>query len=72
MDTVVLYFVVSYSDGINQQLGGCMRDFRNKPFPVRTKIEYYNRVLTVSCAVYNSHIVEKWWSSGRFSNPNLK
>lgn len=35
------------NDGINQQLGGCMRDFRNKPFPVRTKIEYYNKVLTV-------------------------
>ena len=39
--------MISYSDGINQQLGGCMRDFRNKPFPVRTKIEYYNKVLTV-------------------------
>lgn len=29
------------SDGSNQQLGGCLRDFRNKPFPVRAKIEYY-------------------------------
>lgn len=35
------------SDGINQQLQGCLRDFRNKPFPVRTKIEYYKNVLTV-------------------------
>ncbi|KAL4216730.1 Protein ERGIC-53 [Mactra antiquata] len=35
------------NDGINQQLGGCMRDFRNKPFPVRAKVEYYNKVLTV-------------------------
>nr|XP_037278586.1 protein ERGIC-53-like [Rhipicephalus microplus] len=35
------------SDGINQQLGGCQRDFRNKPFPVRAKIEYYQNVLTV-------------------------
>ncbi|XP_060600657.1 protein ERGIC-53-like isoform X2 [Ruditapes philippinarum] len=35
------------NDGINQQLGGCMRDFRNKPFPIRAKIEYYNKVLTV-------------------------
>jgi lectin, mannose-binding 1 len=34
-------------DGINQQLGGCLRDFRNKPFPVRIKLEYYNKVLTV-------------------------
>ncbi|KAH6929873.1 hypothetical protein HPB50_006436 [Hyalomma asiaticum] len=35
------------SDGVNQQLGGCQRDFRNKPFPVRAKIEYYQNVLTV-------------------------
>lgn len=35
-------------DGITQQLGGCLRDFRNKPFPVRMKIEYYKRTLTIS------------------------
>ncbi|CAG2176588.1 unnamed protein product [Oppiella nova] len=35
------------SDGINQQLAGCLRDFRNKPFPVRAKIEYYRNVLSV-------------------------
>ncbi|XP_052813615.1 protein ERGIC-53-like isoform X2 [Mya arenaria] len=35
------------NDGINQQMGGCMRDFRNKPFPIRAKIEYYQKVLTV-------------------------
>lgn len=35
------------SDGINQQIQGCLRDFRNKPFPVRAKIEYYHNVLTV-------------------------
>ncbi|XP_054153415.1 protein ERGIC-53-like [Oppia nitens] len=35
------------SDGINQQLAGCLRDFRNKPFPVRAKIEYYKNVLAV-------------------------
>lgn len=35
------------SDGLNQQIHGCLRDFRNKPFPVRTKIEYYRNVLTV-------------------------
>ena len=37
----------SHSDGSSQNLGGCLRDFRNKPFPVRVKIEYYNRVLSV-------------------------
>lgn len=41
------YFFV-FSDGLSQQLGGCLRDFRNKPFPVRAKIEYYKNVLTVS------------------------
>jgi len=35
------------NDGINQALAGCLRDFRNKPFPTRAKIEYYNNVLTV-------------------------
>ncbi|XP_076049158.1 lectin, mannose binding protein ergic53 isoform X2 [Oratosquilla oratoria] len=34
-------------DGVSQQLGGCLRDFRNKPFPVRAKIEYYKNILTV-------------------------
>ncbi|ROT63057.1 protein ERGIC-53 isoform X1 [Penaeus vannamei] len=34
-------------DGLSQQLGGCLRDFRNKPFPVRAKIEYYKNVLTL-------------------------
>jgi mannose-binding lectin 1 len=35
------------NDGHNQALAGCLRDFRNKPFPTRAKIEYYNNVLTV-------------------------
>ncbi|KAI1288452.1 Protein ERGIC-53 [Halotydeus destructor] len=35
------------TDGSNQQLAGCLRDFRNKPFPVRARIEYYRNVLTV-------------------------
>ena len=35
------------TDGTNQQIGGCLRDFRNRPFPVRAKIEYYQNVLTV-------------------------
>ncbi|UYV62867.1 LMAN1 [Cordylochernes scorpioides] len=35
------------SDGMHQQLAGCQRDFRNKPFPVRAKIEYYKNVLTI-------------------------
>ncbi|XP_013405149.1 protein ERGIC-53-like isoform X2 [Lingula anatina] len=36
------------SDGQHQQLGGCLRDFRNKPFPVKAKIEYYKNALTLS------------------------
>jgi len=35
------------NDGVTQQLAGCLRDFRNKPFPVRAKIEYYKNTLTV-------------------------
>jgi len=35
------------NDGSTQQLAGCLRDFRNKPFPVKAKIEYYKNVLTI-------------------------
>ncbi|KAJ9593985.1 hypothetical protein L9F63_014626, partial [Diploptera punctata] len=34
-------------DGTTQLLAGCLRDFRNKPFPTRAKIEYYQNTLTV-------------------------
>jgi len=34
-------------DGSTQQLAGCLRDFRNKPFPVRAKIEFFKNTLTV-------------------------
>ncbi|XP_043281127.1 protein ERGIC-53 [Venturia canescens] len=35
------------NDGTTQLLAGCLRDFRNKPFPTRAKIEYYQNTLTV-------------------------
>ncbi|XP_065352759.1 protein ERGIC-53 [Cloeon dipterum] len=35
------------NDGSTQLLAGCLRDFRNKPFPTKAKIEYYQHVLTV-------------------------
>ncbi|KPI96370.1 PREDICTED: protein ERGIC-53 [Papilio xuthus] len=35
------------SDGSTQLLSGCLRDFRNKPFPTRARIEYYLNTLTV-------------------------
>ncbi|CAG9794289.1 unnamed protein product [Diatraea saccharalis] len=35
------------SDGSQQLLSGCLRDFRNKPFPTRARIEYYMNTLTV-------------------------
>ncbi|CAM1292150.1 LMAN1 (predicted), partial [Pycnogonum litorale] len=41
---------ISYNheaDGKGQILSGCHRDFRNKPYPVKAKIEYYNNILTV-------------------------
>ncbi len=40
---------------MNQQLGGCLRDFRNKPFPVRAKIEYYQNAITVSSRLVSSY-----------------
>ncbi|XP_076230103.1 lectin, mannose binding protein ergic53 isoform X1 [Nomia melanderi] len=35
------------SDGTTQLSAGCLRDFRNKPFATRAKIEYYQNILTV-------------------------
>lgn len=36
------------NDGSTQIQGSCIRNFRNKPFPVRLKIEYVNQALSVS------------------------
>ncbi|XP_068608836.1 protein ERGIC-53 [Brachionichthys hirsutus] len=35
------------NDGTTQSLGTCLRDFRNKPYPVRARITYYRKTLTV-------------------------
>jgi len=45
---IVTDYNFNFSDGSTQQLAGCLRDFRNKPFPVRAKVTYYKNVLTVS------------------------
>uniref|UniRef100_A0A9L0SJ91 Lectin, mannose binding 1 n=1 Tax=Equus caballus TaxID=9796 RepID=A0A9L0SJ91_HORSE len=38
------------NDGANQALASCQRDFRNKPYPVRAKVIYYQKTLTLSKA----------------------
>ena len=35
-------------DGSAQQMGGCLRDFRNRPYAVRMRVVYQKRTLTVS------------------------
>ncbi|XP_026571225.1 protein ERGIC-53 isoform X2 [Pseudonaja textilis] len=35
------------NDGSTQALASCQRDFRNKPYPIRTKIIYYQKTLSV-------------------------
>ncbi|XP_026470091.1 protein ERGIC-53-like [Ctenocephalides felis] len=35
------------NDGASQMLAGCLRDFRNKPFATRARIEYFQNTLTV-------------------------
>ncbi|KAG7189018.1 hypothetical protein KM043_008611 [Ampulex compressa] len=35
------------NDGTTQLLAGCLKDFRNKPFPTRARIEYYKNTLTL-------------------------
>lgn len=44
-DEIIFYFWSS--DGSTQALGTCLRDFRNKPYPIRAKIIYYKKTLTV-------------------------
>jgi len=46
-----------FRDGADLQRGGCLRDFRNRPNPVRLKIRYYEHVLTVSVI---SFIINSW------------
>ncbi|KAK6184877.1 hypothetical protein SNE40_007239 [Patella caerulea] len=46
------------NDGFSQQVGGCLRDFRNKPYPIRVKVEYYQKALTV------------YFNNGMTQNPN--
>jgi len=36
------------TDGRDQQIAGCLKDFRNKPFPVKAKLEYVKNVITLS------------------------
>jgi len=36
------------TDGRDQQIAGCLKDFRNKPFPVKAKLEYWKNVITLS------------------------
>ena len=48
------------SDGSNQQVGGCLRDFRNKQLPVLVRIEYYKRTLTV-CMLCSSLLFTSTW-----------
>uniref|UniRef100_A0A8C9SNG4 Lectin, mannose-binding, 1 n=1 Tax=Scleropages formosus TaxID=113540 RepID=A0A8C9SNG4_SCLFO len=35
------------NDGSTQALATCLRDFRNKPYPIRAKVTYYKKSLTV-------------------------
>ncbi len=35
------------TDGRDQQIAGCLKDFRNKPFAVKAKLEYFKNILTV-------------------------
>ncbi|XP_014681535.1 PREDICTED: protein ERGIC-53-like [Priapulus caudatus] len=45
-----------HSDGFSQQLGGCLRDFRNKPFPTKLKVTYYKNTLVV---LYHNGLTNK-------------
>lgn len=59
--TLVLMFSLLFwsSDGTTQALGTCLRDFRNKPYPIRAKITYYKKTLTVGELVKNSQVTSQ-------------
>ncbi len=58
-----LYYicVFDFSDGSTQMLTGCLRDFRNKPFSTRARIEYYKNTLTVTPFLSHSLITFVVW-----------
>ncbi|XP_078492620.1 protein ERGIC-53-like [Ciona intestinalis] len=35
------------TDGFEQKAGGCLRDFRNRPYPVKVRVTYTGQTLTV-------------------------
>ena len=51
--------LLSFRDGQDLQLGGCLRDFRNRPNPVRLKLRYYENVLTVSTVITDTIVIKK-------------
>lgn len=48
------------NDGVNEQLGGCMRDFRNRPFPVKIRVIYSQNELSV------------YYSAGNFEDDDFE
>ena len=60
-----------HRDGITQQIGGCLRDFRNKPFPVRVKVEYYKRILTIYYHAGLSNDLSNYEICARVENVDL-
>ncbi|EDO33405.1 predicted protein, partial [Nematostella vectensis] len=60
-----------YNDGKNQHLGGCLRDFRNRPHPVRVRVRYYQNVLTLWFHSGMSTSNEEFELCTRVENVNL-
>jgi len=46
-----------HHDGSTQIQGSCIRDFRNKPLPIRLKIQYINQELTVRNSLYKKNLL---------------
>jgi mannose-binding lectin 1 len=53
-----------HHDGSTQVQGSCIRDFRNKPLPIRLKIQYINQELTVRNSINKNNLL---FSSSIFS-----
>lgn len=47
MFIITITITLQNSDGSSQAIGGCMRDYRNRPFPVKAVIRYEKSTLSV-------------------------
>uniref|UniRef100_UPI00358F599C protein ERGIC-53 isoform X2 n=1 Tax=Myxine glutinosa TaxID=7769 RepID=UPI00358F599C len=59
------------NDGMNQTLGSCYRDFRNRPYPINVNVVYYKSTLEVMVSMGISPQPDDIQLCARIENMNL-